>query len=112
MSWLGRLLGRSPAPAPPPAPPPRTVVIPEDLATTLTAAGEPLEAAVTASLRDLLVLRQRAQLAAEAGERIPFWLERDTNHARHIEDELRDRMAQRKSGEEEARQSSRAEPKD
>jgi hypothetical protein len=97
MSWLGRLFGR--APAPPPVPP-NTVVVPDDIAATLTLDGTALEDAVEASLRDYFDLRQRARAAAEAGERIPFWLQRETGHVAGIEDELLDRMAQRRSAEE------------
>lgn len=104
MSWLGRLLGR--APAPPPAPP-RAVVVPEDIAATLTSDGTPLEEAVATSLRDYFALRERARVAADAGERIPFWLQRDLEHPAGIEDKLLDRMAQRRAGDEdEARRGS------
>jgi hypothetical protein len=97
MSWLGRLFGRAPAPPPVRA---YTVVVPEDIAETLTADGTALDDAVIASLRDYFDLRERARRAAEAGERIPFWLQRETGQVGGIEDELLDRMAQRRAGEE------------
>lgn len=95
MSWLGRLFGSQP---PPPA---GTVVIADDLATTLTASGTPLAAAVDAALRLHLQAQAHAAEAEKRGERIPFWLRRDIGASAEMEDQLRDRIAQRRAGEDE-----------
>ena len=96
MSFLGRLFGSS---APPP--PPNSVVIADDLATVLTASGSPLASAVDAALRRQLESEQHAAEAERRGEKIPFWLRRDGGGSGEMEDALRDRIAQRRSSEEE-----------
>jgi len=88
MSWLGRLLGRG-LEAPDVT---RSVVIPQDLAATLTASGMPLAEAVGAALRGYLAT---GSAATNEDERVPFWLARDREHATDIEGRLLDRMAQR-----------------
>jgi hypothetical protein len=98
MSWLGRLLGRSPAvPAVPPA---DTVVVPPDIAARLTAEGQPLASAVEQALREHLAhLDQSAQQQANGDK--PFWLARE-DEGGDLEERLRDRIAQRRAGEGEA----------
>lgn len=97
MSLLGRLFGTRP-PEAPPAPPPTGVVIADDLAQRLTATGLPLAEAVDAALRRHLEAERRAAEAELRGERIPFWLRREQGGAAEMEDELRDRIAQRRAG--------------
>ena len=93
MSFLGRLFGSSPAA--------NTVIIADDLAASLTAPGVPLQAAVDAALRHHLESERRAAEAEMRGEKIPFWLRRDGGGSGEMEDALRDRIAQRRGGEEE-----------
>ena len=95
MSFFGRLFGSSPAPAPA-----HTVIIADDLADRLTAAGAPLHAAVDAALRHHLEAERRAAEAEMRGEKIPFWLRREGGGSGEMEDALRDRIAQRRGGEE------------
>jgi hypothetical protein len=95
MSWLGSLFGSKP-----PAAPPNSVVVASDLVPPLTAAGVDLSTAVDGALRAFLDAQAKA-LAAGEPERIPFWLRRDTEHAGDLEDELRDRVIQRRAAEEE-----------
>ena len=90
---FGRLFGAKPQP-----PPPNSVVIPDDLVATLTADGTALDAAVDASLRDYMAAKAKAAEAKEP-DQIPFWLRRDSEASRDIEDDLRDRVAHRRSGE-------------
>lgn len=98
MSWLGRLLGKSsPASV---APPPTSVVVPQDIADRLTATGIPLDDAVEAALREHLTSLEQAHQRGEV--EAPFWLTRDEEAGGDIEDRLRDRLAQRRSGEAEA----------
>jgi hypothetical protein len=98
MSWLARLLGKSsPAPV---APPPTSVVVPQDIADRLTASGVPLGDAVEAALREHLTSLEQAHQRGEV--EAPFWLTRDDEAGGDIEDRLRDRIAQRRSGEAEA----------
>jgi hypothetical protein len=97
MSWLGRLFGSKP-----PAAPPHSVVVASDLVQPLTAGGAELSTAVDAALRAYLDAQAKA-LAAGEPERIPFWLRRDTEHSGDLEDELRDRVIQRRAAEEESR---------
>jgi len=98
MSWLARLMGRSsPAPA---APPPAAVVVPQDIAEKLTATGVPLGDAVEAALREHLTSLEQAHRRGEAPA--PWWLAREDEEGGDIEDRLRDRIAQRRSGEAEA----------
>jgi post-segregation antitoxin (ccd killing protein) len=99
MSWLGRLMGKSP-PASAPEPPPTAVVVPEDIADRLTATGIPLSDAVEAALREHLTTLEQAHQRGEAAK--PFWLAREDEQGGDIEDRLRDRIAQRRSGEAEA----------
>jgi hypothetical protein len=82
--------------------PANSVVIAGDLVPPLTAAGTELSAAVDAALRAYLDAQAKA-LAAGEPERIPFWLRRDTEHPGDLEDELRDRVIQRRAAEEETR---------
>jgi hypothetical protein len=97
MSWLGRLLGSKPPPAPS-----NSVVIAGDLVPPLVAAGVDLSSAVDTALRAYLDAQAKA-LAAGEPERIPFWLRRDAERPGDLEDELRDRVIQRRAAEEEAR---------
>jgi hypothetical protein len=97
MSWLGRLFGSKP-----PTAPPNSVVVANDLVPPLTANGVELATAVDTALRAYLDALAKA-LAAGEPERIPFWLRRDAEHAGDLEDELRDRVIQRRAAEEEAR---------
>ncbi|MGA7987959.1 MAG: hypothetical protein WCB51_06120 [Candidatus Dormiibacterota bacterium] len=97
MSWLGRLFGSKPPPAPA-----NSVVIADDLVTPLVATGTDLSTAVDTALRAYLDAQAKA-LAAGEPERIPFWLRRDAEHAGDLEDELRDRVIQRRAAEEETR---------
>jgi hypothetical protein len=76
------------------------VVIAADLIPGLTAGGEPLAAAVDAALRRHLEAERRAAEAERRGEKIPFWLRRDGGGSGEMEDALRDRIAQRRSAEE------------
>lgn len=96
MSWLGRLFGSKP-----PAAPPNSVVVATDLVQPLTASGAELATAVDAALRAYLDAQAKA-LAAGEPERIPFWLRRDVELSGDLEDELRDRVIQRRAAEEEA----------
>jgi hypothetical protein len=95
MSWLGRLFGSKP-----PAAPLNSVVVASDLVQPLTAGGADLAVAVDAALRAFLDAKAKA-LAAGEPERIPFWLRRDVEHPGDLEDELRDRVIQRRAAEEE-----------
>ncbi|TMB91284.1 MAG: hypothetical protein E6J45_06705 [Chloroflexi bacterium] len=95
MSFWGRLFGARP---PPPAP--NNVVIAEDVAGPLTADGTALAAAVDSALRSYLDARAKAAAAGEP-ERIPFWLRRESAGEGQIEDELRDRIIQRRAAEDE-----------
>jgi hypothetical protein len=97
MSWIGRLLGSTP----PPPPPPNSVVIAEDLAETLTAGGAGLEDAVNSAIRAHLEAQRKAAEAQARGEKIPFWLRRDEESGEGMEDELRDRVIQRRASEDE-----------
>lgn len=97
MSWLGRLFGSKP-----PTAPPNSVVVASDLVPPLTANGAELASAVDTALRVYLDAQAKA-LAAGEPERIPFWLRRDAENAGDLEDELRDRVIQRRAAEEEAR---------
>jgi hypothetical protein len=97
MSWLGRLFGSKPPPAPS-----NSVVIASDLVAPLVASGLDLPTAVDAALRAFLDAQAKA-LAAGEPERIPFWLRRDGEHPGDLEDELRDRVIQRRAAEEETR---------
>src|SRR5580658_2023422 len=96
MSWLGRLFGSKP-----PAAPLNSVVVASDLVQPLTAGGAELSTAVDGALRTYLDAQAKA-LAAGEPERIPFWLRRDAEHAGDLEDELRDRVIQRRAAEDEA----------
>ena len=96
MSFLARLFGSRPAGAAP-APTPTGVVIADDLAERPTATGAPLAEAVDAALRRHLDAERRAAEAELRGERIPFWLRREQGGSAEMEDELRDRIAQRRS---------------
>lgn len=103
MSFLGRLFG-GPRPAPLP---PNAVVLPDDLATALTADGTPLPAAAETALREALDARhgaaaRAAEEARRRGERLPFWLARESEEDAAMEDRLRDRLEQRRSAEEAA----------
>jgi hypothetical protein len=96
MSWLARLMGKSP-PAPPP--PPTAVVVPQDIADRLTATGVALDVAVEVALREHLTALEQAH---SRGEAMPFWLRREDEAGGDLEEQLRDRIAQRRSGEAEA----------
>lgn len=99
MSWLARLLGRAPAASAEVAS--ATVVVPPDVADRLTAGGVPLATAVEAALRDHLAEAERAAAQGGDGEK-PFWLTRGEERSGDLEERLRDRIAQRRSGEGEA----------
>jgi len=75
-------------------------VIADYLIPDLTAGGTPLDAAVDAALRRHLEAERRAAEAEKRGEKIPFWLRRDGGGSGEMEDALRDRIAQRRGGEE------------
>jgi hypothetical protein len=98
MSFLGRLFGSGRTAEAPVA---NRVVIAADLAVTLTASGTPLDAAVDTALRSHLEAVRRAAEAELRGEKIPFWLRREQGSSAEMEDALRDRLAQRRAGEEE-----------
>lgn len=96
MSWLGRLFGRAPA-----APAATTegaaaaaVPIPPDVAALLTASGAPLATAVETALREHLAERDEAHANGDK----PFWLAREEETG-DLEERLRDRIAQRRTGE-------------
>ena len=91
MSWLSRLFSS------PPPPPPNSVVIPDDLAATLTADGADLDVAVVGTVRAHLDAQAKAKEAAARGEKIPFWLQKDADFTADLEDELRDRVTQRRA---------------
>jgi hypothetical protein len=95
MSWLGRLFGSKPPPAPT-----NSVVVASDLVPPLVASGADLATAVDTALRAYLDAQAKA-LAAGEPERIPFWLRRDAERPGDLEDELRDRIIQRRAAEEE-----------
>ena len=76
------------------------MVVATDLVQPLTAGGADLVVAVDAALRAFLDAQAKA-LAAGEPERIPFWLRRDVEHPGDLEDELRDRVIQRRAAEEE-----------
>src|ERR1700680_586524 len=97
MSWLGRLFGSKPPPAPT-----NSVVVASDLVPPLVASGADLTTAVDSALRAYLDAQAKA-LAAGEPERIPFWLRRDAERPGDLEDELRDRVIQRRAAEEETR---------
>ncbi|HXA27541.1 MAG TPA: hypothetical protein VN193_02235 [Candidatus Angelobacter sp.] len=99
MSWLARLLGRSQPPAPP-EPPATSVVLPQDIADRLAVSGLPLGEAVEAALRDHFTMLEQAHSRGEADK--PFWLQREDGGGGDLEERLRDRIAQRRSGEAEA----------
>jgi hypothetical protein len=83
-------------PAPPPA---NTVVIADDVAASLLMSGAPLESAVNDALREHIEAKAREATEAEA-RGIPFWLRRDSERGGDIEEQLRDRVIQRRSSEE------------
>ena len=95
MSLFGRLFGSRP----PASSPPNAAVIADDLAAGLTTGGASLDAAVDAALRRHLEAERRAAEAEKRGEKIPFWLRREGGGSGEMEDALRDRIAQRRSGE-------------
>jgi hypothetical protein len=95
MSFFGRLFGAKPPPAPA-----NSVVIAEDLVATLTTDGATLEVAVNDSLRAFIEAQAKAAAAGEP-ERIPFWLRRESDQGGQLEDELRDRVIQRRAAEDE-----------
>jgi len=95
VSFFGRLFGSRP----PTSAPPNTAVIADDLVAGLTAGGASLDAAVDSALRRHLEAERRAAEAEQRGEKIPFWLRRDGGGSGEMEDALRDRIAQRRAGE-------------
>ena len=100
MSWLARVFGRAPAASPEPAA--NTVVVAADVAERLTAGGAALSGAVDAALREYLAAQERAEAqGAASGEKF-FWLTRDEERSGDLEEQLRDRIAQRRAGEGEA----------
>jgi hypothetical protein len=91
MSFWGRLFGARPTP-----PAPNSVVIADDVVAPLTADGSTLTTAVDTALR--AYLDARAKLAEPRDpERMPFWLRRDKAGEGQLEDELRDRVIQRRA---------------
>jgi len=101
MSWLGRLFGGGGTPEPAPLPA-TAVVLPDDLAAALTAAGGPLEESTIAALRAHLEQASRKPARKRsAAESMPFWLARDQDDKDgDIEDRLRERVEQRRATEE------------
>ena len=95
MSFWGRLFGARPTP-----PAPHNVVIADDVAEPLTADGTALAVAVDSALRSYLDARAKAAAAGEP-ERVPFWLRRESAGEGQLEDELRDRVIQRRAAEDE-----------
>jgi hypothetical protein len=95
VSLFGRLFGSRP----PASSPPNAAVIADDLVAGLTAGGASLDAAVDAALRRHLEAERRAAEAEKRGEKIPFWLQREGGGSGEMEDALRDRIAQRRTGE-------------
>ena len=91
MSLFGRLFGGS-TPTPPP---PNTVVISDALADRLTKDGINLELAVNETLRAHFKILDEPKSELTG---MPFWLRRDDANS-EIEDELRDRVTQRRAGE-------------
>ena len=91
MSFLGRLFKG----APPPSPPANTVVISDALAVRLVQGGSDLELATNEALRSYFKLLDEPKVEL-AG--MPFWLEREEASS-EIEDELRDRVTQRRAEE-------------
>lgn len=96
MSLFGRLFGpRAPDPVP------NAVVIPEDVAAGLRTDGVSLDEAVLEVLRAYLEARSKA--ATTEPSAMPFWLDRDgaspATDRSDIEDELRNRVIERHSGE-------------
>ena len=83
--------------APPPLPPVNSVVIPDDLVTRLVTDEVPLQQAVETVLRDHVSTLDHPQPTAE---QIPFWLERETFAPGDLEDQLRDKVTQRRATEE------------
>jgi hypothetical protein len=114
MSLFGRLFGAKPLPEAP-----NTVVIDPELASQLTASGMPLDRAVHQALSTHLAsLSATAQPAAGAqatagapaavesksaerkdNERVPFWLQRDDDKDTALEEQLRDRIINRRETE-------------
>ena len=96
MSFFGRIFGGKPKAAP------TSVVIDPELAATLTADGAGLDVAVDTALRAQLEAQAKAAAAGEP-ERMPFWLQRDSDRSAELEDQLRDRVIQRHESEDDAR---------
>jgi len=97
MALLSRLFGR--APAQPAVPPANTVLIDSDIAAVLASEEIPLQPAVNTALREYIDAKAKAEINAEA-RGIPFWLRRESERQGDIEDELRDRVIGRRSGDE------------
>jgi len=97
MSFLSRLFGGKA-----PEPVPNSVVIDATLAASLTADGSALDLAVDGALRAYLDAQAKAAQASDL-EGMPFWLRRDAERTGEIEDELRDRIIQRRASEEESK---------
>jgi len=95
MSWLSSLFKS----APPPAPPPNIVEIPEELVGRLNRDGQPLSESVVAILRSHFEAEDHP---APASEQIPFWLEREKVGTGDLEDQLRDKVTQRRAAEEQS----------
>ena len=98
MSWLSRIFNADPVEVVPPA---NLVVIPDDLITELTgtAVDFDLQIAVSTALRDHFQAQRLAREAQARGEAMPFWLQRDVAGNGDIDNELRDRVTQRRAGE-------------
>jgi len=96
MSLFGRLFGPRAAP-----PVPNAVVIPEEIAAGIRVDGGSLQASVEDVLRSYLEARSKAPAADPTA--MPFWLDRGKSSAAtdrsDIEDELRNRVIERHSGE-------------
>ena len=80
-------------------PPANTVVVEEDLVALLGAEGTPLEVVVNTALREYVDAKAKEAETAEA-RGIPFWLRRDDERSGDIEEQLRDRVIQRRSSDE------------
>jgi hypothetical protein len=90
MSFLGRLFRGAPPPPPPPA---NRVVISDDLAARLTQTGIDLEAATNEAVRAYFKVLDEPKTDLSG---MPFWLEREKANS-EMEDELRDRVTQRRA---------------
>ncbi len=74
------------------------MIIPQDIATAIAPLEtDDLETAVATALR--AHLDRLANDAALRGERLPFWLRRDSDETGDLSDQLRDKVTQRRANE-------------